>query len=194
MQVNQNQSAAAMMGPDAAKANKNIFYNKDGSEKSLKEVYELMGQKMAKAEGTVSNGKTSVAAATPVQNKPAATSEQKSAATPTTPTTGATPPASTTQTALTKPAATPTNANMPTNPLDALKQGLDKSNQASLGGPTPAGPASQENPTTLLSSLNMKMDQLIRIQSGAKETGEKQLKKTASGGANMDMFTNVSIV
>jgi hypothetical protein len=35
---------------------------------------------------------------------------------------------------------------------------------------------------------------LIRIQSGAKETGEKQLKKTASGGANMDMFTNVSIV
>ena len=115
-------------------------------------------------------------------------------ASPTTPTTGATPPASSTQTALTKPAATPTNANMPANPLDALKQGMNKSNQASLGGSTPAGPASQENPTTLLSSLNMKMDQLIRIQSGAKETGEKQLKKTASGGANMDMFTNVSIV
>lgn len=105
-----------------------------------------------------------------------------------------TPSMSAAQTALAKPAATPTNASMPANPLDALKQGLDKSNQASLGGSTPGGPVSQENPTTLLSSLNMKMDQLIRIQSGAKETGEKQLKKTASGGANMDMFTNVSIV
>jgi len=128
------------------------------------------------------------------QERQALLAADKSGGTVGTATAGVTPTASSTQTALAKPAATPTNANAPANPLDALKQGLDKQNQASLGGSTPGGPASQENPTTLLSSLTMKMDQLIRIQSGAKETGEKQLKKTASGGANMDMFTNVSIV
>jgi hypothetical protein len=176
MSTNQDASAAQMMGQQAASANKNIFYDKNGRERSLKEVYELMGQKVAKAEGQVGGGTTSMAAAVP--SAPGQVSPTATAA----------------QTALAKPAATPTNASMPSNPLDALQKGLANQNQASLGGPAPAGPASQENPTTLLSSLNMKMDQLIRIQSGAKETGEKQLKKTASGGANMDMFTNVSIV
>ena len=48
--------SAAAMDPAAAAANKNIYYDK-GRERSLQEVYNLMGQKMAKAEAGVETGK-----------------------------------------------------------------------------------------------------------------------------------------
>ena len=49
--------SAASLDPNAARANKNIYYTKDGRERSLAEVYKLMGQKMAKAESAVETGK-----------------------------------------------------------------------------------------------------------------------------------------
>lgn len=48
--------SAAAMDPAAAAANKNIYFDQ-GRERSLQEVYGLMGQKMAKAEGAVESGK-----------------------------------------------------------------------------------------------------------------------------------------
>ena len=51
-----NQSAAAL-DPAAAKANKSIYFDQQGKSRSLKEVYDLMGQKMAKAESAVEAGK-----------------------------------------------------------------------------------------------------------------------------------------
>jgi hypothetical protein len=56
MQKNPGQSAAAM-DPAAAKANKNIYYDKSGRERSLQEVYSLMGSKISKAESAVASGK-----------------------------------------------------------------------------------------------------------------------------------------
>ena len=48
--------SAAAMDPAAASANKSIYYDQ-GRERSLQEVYNLMGQKMAKAETAVETGK-----------------------------------------------------------------------------------------------------------------------------------------
>lgn len=56
MSANPNQSAAAL-DPAAAKANKNIYYDKSGNERSLQEVYALMGKKMEGAEKGVETGK-----------------------------------------------------------------------------------------------------------------------------------------
>jgi len=100
-----------------------------------------------------------------------------------------TPTASAVQTALAKPkeAEAASSTGLAANPMESLKQGLAGTQQTALGGPTgPAG--SQESPAVLLSSLNSKMEQLIKIQIGAKDTGEKQLRKTG----NTDMFTNIA--
>jgi hypothetical protein len=48
--------SAAAMDPAAAAANKSIYFDQ-GRERSLQEVYGLMGQKMGKAEGAVESGK-----------------------------------------------------------------------------------------------------------------------------------------
>lgn len=57
--MNQNPNAiAADMDPKAAAANKNIFYDKDGRARTLREVYDLMHGKVSKAEGLVASGKT----------------------------------------------------------------------------------------------------------------------------------------
>ena len=50
------QSAAAL-DPAAAKANKNIYYNKEGKERSVQEVYDLMDQKVKKQSARVEQGK-----------------------------------------------------------------------------------------------------------------------------------------
>ncbi len=57
MQQNPN-AIAADMDPKAAAANKNIFYDKDGRARTLREVYDLMHGKVSKAEGVVASGKT----------------------------------------------------------------------------------------------------------------------------------------
>jgi len=133
------------------------------------------------------------------EDKPTASTTQTALAKPKTPETATatavnTPTASAVQTALAKP-KTPevaSTAGLAANPLEALKQGLAGNQQTSLGGPATGPAGSQESPAVLLSNLNSKMETLIQIQLGAKETGEKQLRKP-TGGANMDMFTNVAI-
>jgi len=53
---NANQSAAAL-DPKAAAANKNIYYSKEGKERSVQEVYDLMDKKVKGAESAVVSGK-----------------------------------------------------------------------------------------------------------------------------------------
>ena len=53
---NANQSAAAL-DPKAAAANKNIYYSKEGKERSVQEVYDLMDKKVKGAESAVASGK-----------------------------------------------------------------------------------------------------------------------------------------
>jgi hypothetical protein len=50
------QSAAAL-DPAAAKANKNIYYNKEGKERSVQEVYDLMDKKVKTQSARVEQGK-----------------------------------------------------------------------------------------------------------------------------------------
>jgi hypothetical protein len=50
------QSAAAL-DPAAAKANKNIYYNKEGKERSVQEVYDLMDKKVKAQSAKVEQGK-----------------------------------------------------------------------------------------------------------------------------------------
>ena len=57
------QSAAAL-DPAAAKANKSIYYNEKGKERSVEEVYALMDKKVKSAEGRVASGKVNEAVAT----------------------------------------------------------------------------------------------------------------------------------
>lgn len=51
-----NQSAAAL-DPAAAKANKNIYYNKEGKERTVQEVYDLMDKKVKAQSEKVEKGK-----------------------------------------------------------------------------------------------------------------------------------------
>lgn len=63
--MNQNPNAiAADLDPQAAAANKSIFYDKQGKARTVAEVYQLMGNKVANAESKVASGNvpTSVAA------------------------------------------------------------------------------------------------------------------------------------
>ena len=53
---NANQSAAAL-DPAAAKANKNIYYDKEGKERSVQEVYDLMDKKVKAQSAKVEQGK-----------------------------------------------------------------------------------------------------------------------------------------
>ena len=53
---NANQSAAAL-DPAAAKANKNIYYDKEGKERSVQEVYDLMDKKVKAQSARVEQGK-----------------------------------------------------------------------------------------------------------------------------------------
>jgi hypothetical protein len=51
-----SQSAAAL-DPRAAAANKNIYYDKEGAERSVQEVYDLMAKKVGRASALVDQGK-----------------------------------------------------------------------------------------------------------------------------------------
>lgn len=55
--MNQNPNAiAADLDPRAAAANKSIFYDKEGRARTVAEVYQLMGNKVARAESQVASG------------------------------------------------------------------------------------------------------------------------------------------
>lgn len=171
MQTNPNQSAAAM-DPKAAAANKSIFYDQTGRERSLQEVYGLMAKKVGSAEQKVASGNVPISVAG-LGN-----------------TAGFTPTATALAAMNTPSAATPSSASsasaasaFPTA-TNTAKEKFAAANRSMTVG--------QESAETLLSSLNNKMDLLIQIQSGAKDTNEKQLRAQRSM-ANVDMFTNVPI-
>jgi hypothetical protein len=160
-------------------ANKSGGVVVDGSVTAKKEDKPTTAVATAKTENTPKASDTQTALAKPKEAKELVKT-----------TAGNTPTASAVQTALAKPkeAEAASSTGLAANPLEALKQGLAGTQQSSLGGPaSPAG--SQESPSVLLSNLNSKMEQLIQIQIGAKDTGEKQLRKTG----NTDMFTNIAI-
>jgi hypothetical protein len=170
MQTNPNASAA-QMDPKAAAANKSIFYDQTGKERSLQEVYGLMAKKVSGAEQKVASGNVPISVAGLGNTSgftPSATSLAALTPTPSAPTTGG------------------AGSAFPTaNPAAALSQQMSK--QASLNKPVGAG---QESAETLLSSLNNKMDILIQISSGTKDTNEKQLRAQRSM-ASVDMYTNI---
>jgi len=171
MQTNPNASAA-QMDPKAAAANKSIFYDQTGKERSLQEVYGLMAKKVSGAEQKVASGNVPISVAGLGNTSgftPSATSLATLTPTPTAPT-----------------SASGSGSGFPTaNPAAALGQQMSK--QASLNKPVGAG---QESAETLLSSLNNKMDILIQISSGTKDTNEKQLRAQRSM-ASVDMYTNI---
>jgi hypothetical protein len=171
MQTNPNASAA-QMDPKAAAANKSIFYDQTGKERSLQEVYGLMAKKVSGAEQKVASGNVPISVAGLGNTSgftPSATSLATLTPTPTAPT-----------------SASGGGSGFPTaNPAAALGQQMSK--QASLNKPVGAG---QESAETLLSSLNNKMDILIQISSGTKDTNEKQLRAQRSM-ASVDMYTNI---
>jgi len=56
MSQDPSQSAAGL-DPRAAAANKNIYFDKQGKERTVQEVYDLMAQKVSRAEGLVDRGR-----------------------------------------------------------------------------------------------------------------------------------------
>jgi muramidase (phage lysozyme) len=138
-----NQSAA-MLDPKAAAANKSIYYDKAGKERSVQEVYDLMGKKMGGAEQALASGKwggkaipAEVAA---LQGQIGSQGTQVAAA-------------SSTQ---------PSSQNVAVAPAQT-----------------------QETPSSLLASLNTKMDQLIKINRDQHSTSERQLTAQRSQSNNL---------
>jgi hypothetical protein len=98
--------SAASLDPAAAAANKSIYYDK-GRERSLQEVYGLMGQKMGKAESAVESGKWG---GKDIPQAVAAITSQMGAKTPAGPTSGY---AGNQLAAATPQTSLPTNPNQP---------------------------------------------------------------------------------
>lgn len=179
MQTNPNQTAAAL-DPAAARANQSIYYDQSGRARSLQEVYNLMAQKMSKAEQAVAGNKwggkelpAAVAALKdqipsgrlPGMQSPSvqvATAAGSSRTAPT-PRTGSAPTPQTVQTAVSATSTTTT----PTSPTP----------QVAVAAPAPK--PTQESAESLLASLNNKMDQLIAISTKSADTSEKQLRTTS---------------
>jgi hypothetical protein len=157
------------MDPKAAAANKSIFYDKTGRERSVKEVYDLMAKKVGGAEQKVAAGAV-----------PASVAGLGN-------TSGFTPSMTAAQTAVAKyepstaTSSTSTGSNFPTA-VNTTKEKFAAANRPMAAG--------QESAESLLSSLNNKMDILIQISSGTKDTNEKQLRAQRSM-ASVDMYTNI---
>lgn len=205
-----NQSAAAL-DPAAAKANKNIYYDKGGKERSLKEVYELMGQKMAKAEAAVDSGKwggkelpkavaeiTAKGGTQLAQGPGQKPAEQKPTPTP--------PAPATPQTAVAKAPPTQPVTPTPAAAAEAGKQMVMVGNtsyvkdspehkaalaaeEAKRKAETPAGPKPetkpQESVETLLAQLNMQVGELIAVTRDTKRVNERQLGVMADNSMNV---------
>jgi hypothetical protein len=199
---NANQSAAAL-DPKAAAANKNIYYNKEGKERSVQEVYDLMDKKVKGAESAVASGKwggkalSGDVAAIGGANLPTLASAKIPAGKPPTNAqaekdrlfaqTMATMPGNLPTTAAVQTAVTPTPAaGATTQQAEAARtQTAATDPRRTDRAQTAVAGARQETPESLLASLNTKMDQLIAINRSLKDTNERQLsvqKGIAQGG------------
>lgn len=188
MQQNPSQSAA-MLDPAAAKANKSIYYDPSGRERSLQEVYSLMGKKMGGAEQALASGKwggkaipaevlalgggAGVPGATQVQGALAAGAPSGRPATPVSANLAS---ADSLRMSMEKEAEIRRQAALKQQP-STTEQGLDIMKKR-MAGEKPSMPGTQpvqETAETLLASLNTKMDQLIQISSRLGEVNERQL-------------------
>jgi hypothetical protein len=166
MQQNPN-AIAADLDPKAAAANKSIFYDKEGRARTVAEVYQLMGNKVAKAETQVASGKvpTSVASLTTGTGMALASSGA-----PVTPV-GSTAVAAATAKPETKPATQVASAG--------------------AGAPGAGGQAASLNDVVAsLQTLNMQVGQLVAYNKAVVDISQKQLsvQKTFSG----DMMAGVA--
>jgi hypothetical protein len=202
---NANQSAAAL-DPKAAAANKNIYYSKEGKERSVQEVYDLMDKKVKGAESAVASGKwggkalSSDVAAIGGANLPTLASakipdakeaekqalyekiKQQQVVV-----TASAKPTSIPTTSAVQTAVTPTSTTVATTQQAeaARAQAAATDPRRSDRPQTAVAGARQETPESLLASLNTKMDQLIAINRSLKDTNERQLsvqKGIAQGG------------
>ena len=204
---NANQSAAAL-DPKAAAANKNIYYSKEGKERTVQEVYDLMDKKVKGAESAVASGKwggkalsgdvaaigganlpTLASAKTPDSKEAEKQAlyekilkQQQVVTASSKPTT--IPTTSAVQTTVT-PASTAV-ATATTQQAEAARTQTAATDPRRTDRPqTAVAGARQETPESLLASLNTKMDQLIAINRSLKDTNERQLsvqKGIAQGG------------
>lgn len=185
-----NQSAAAL-DPAAAKANKSIYYTQEGKERSLKEVYNLMGQKMAKAEQAVDTGKwggkeipKTVAEIVTKGGTQVAQAPQTATPAPT--------PAKTA-------APTPQVAQQSTQRMVTIdgkqyaegspeaKAALDaqQKQQQQQQQQAPQKKEPQESAETLLATLNTKVDELISVTRDTNRVNQRQLGVMADSSSNV---------
>ena len=182
-----NQSAAAL-DPAAAKANKSIYYTQEGKERSLKEVYNLMGQKMAKAEQAVDTGKwggkeipKTVAEIVTKGGTQVAQAPQTATPAPT--------PAKTA-------APTPQVAQQSTQRMVTIdgKQYAEGSPEAKAAldaqqkqqqQQAPQKKEPQESAETLLATLNTKVDELISVTRDTNRVNQRQLGVMADSSSNV---------
>lgn len=173
---NANQSAAAL-DPAAAKANKNIYYTKEGTERTVAEVYALMDKKVKSAEGAVTAGKWGGKA---LSSNVAAIAPGNITGVPYSP---ASPTTTVAQTTVTPPAnTTPVAAAAATTYGAAQAGALDRAKTQTAS----AAPVGQELPTELLMRLNTNLEVLIAL---TKSGNEKQLR--ATNGMSGNLFASV---
>ena len=177
--------SAAAMDPAAASANKNIYYDQ-GRERSLQEVYNLMGQKMAKAETAVDTGKwggkdipATVAAITSqlqgTLGKPV----------PAGPPTMAAGPKNIDQTADIARQEKERQAAMATGPKNGFQPQLANATPATTLPPAQQAQANNQAKTdedklaTGFMSINATLESLVRTNQRQLAAQEKQLKQTS---------------
>jgi hypothetical protein len=184
------QSAAAL-DPAAAKANKSIYYNKEGKERTVEEVYALMDKKVKSAEGRVASGKVNDAV-TAIGSNMGKTNNVQLASSKV-PSSGSTPSSPQVAAATTKdkksdsaPTSTQVAAATGKNQEEERKKADEKAKKeqetalaaAEKQGPSKLdktlGPA-QESAETLLAQLNMKMDTLIAVSTKTADLNDRQL-------------------
>lgn len=191
-----NQSAASL-DPAAAKANKSIYYDTRGKERSLKEVYELMGQKMAKAESAVTTGKwggkdlPQAVAEITAKNQPtqlaSAAPKPAPSAVPVQAPLKTTAPTAQAATQATQKTVTIDGKQYAENSPEAKAalEAQQKKQQPETGQPTTPQQKPQETAETLLATLNSKVDELISVTRDTHRVNQRQLGVMAENSSNV---------
>jgi hypothetical protein len=166
-----SQSAAAL-DPRAAAANKNIYYDKEGAERSVQEVYDLMAKKVGRASALVDQGKIPEAVANIGSGKGEALGGMP----------GPMADIGSGKEAL---------GGMP-GPLAASKETAKPSGTVipmSAASVTATATGPQETAESLLSQLNSNMMTLISLTRINNELTERQIGVSRSMGG--DLFSNI---
>jgi hypothetical protein len=160
MKENPAMSAAQVAGSSAASANKNIFFDKQGRERSLQEVYDLMGSKVSKFESKVDQGKI-----------PAAVAALGG---------GNLPKMPTAESARTQMSSSKESTEKPKTPIQIAQAGVQE-NLKKISGTTTLD--SSESTIKLLQELNMSINRLVALTERNQRIGERQLnvQKSLSG-------------